>query len=31
LNAGLWFRRVRFVIISPVRQPSWPPSGRNST
>jgi hypothetical protein len=31
LKAGLWFRRVPFVICSPVQQPSWPPSGRNST
>jgi len=28
---GLWFRRGRLLICSPVMQPSWPPSGRKST
>src|SRR3954471_9453096 len=31
LKAGLWFRRDRRDIVSPVLQPVWPPSGRNST
>src|SRR3954454_1704257 len=31
LEAGLWFRRDRRVIVSPAREPSWPLSGRNST
>ena len=31
LNAGVWFRRGRLLIVSPVQQPSWPLSGRNST
>src|SRR4051812_27869193 len=31
LKAGVWFRRGRFVMISPVRHTSWPLSGRNST
>jgi len=31
LNAGLWFRRTRFVIVSPDPQPPWPLSGKNST
>jgi len=30
-NAGLWFRRTRFVIVSPDPQPPWPLSGKNST
>ena len=31
LNAGAWFRRGRLFMFSPVRLPSWPPAGRNST
>src|SRR3954453_13163998 len=31
LKAGVWFRRGRLVIVSPVRHASWPLSGRNST
>jgi hypothetical protein len=31
LNAGVWFRRGRLVIVPPFRQPSWPLSGGNST
>jgi hypothetical protein len=31
LNAGLSFRRGRLLILSPVMQPHWPPSGRKST
>jgi len=31
LNTGVWFRRGRLLIVSPVRQPYWPLSGRNST
>jgi hypothetical protein len=31
LNAGLWFRRTRFVIVSPDPQPPWPLSGKHST
>jgi hypothetical protein len=31
LNAGLWFRRTCFVIVSPDPQPPWPLSGKNST
>ena len=31
LNAGVWFRRGRLLIFAPVRQPSSPPSGKNST
>src|SRR4051812_14508585 len=31
LNAGVWFRRGRLVIASPVRHAYWPLSGRNST
>src|SRR3954467_5513906 len=31
LNAGVWFRRGRLVMVSPVRHPYWPLSGRNST
>jgi hypothetical protein len=31
LNAGLWFRRGRLLICSPVMRPHWPPSGRKST
>src|SRR3954452_7443597 len=31
LKAGVWFRRGRFVMVSPVRHTSWPLSGRNST
>src|SRR3954452_6198643 len=31
LKAGVWFRRGRLVIVSPVRHISWPISGRNST
>jgi hypothetical protein len=30
LNAGLGFRRPRFVIVSPEPRRSWPPSGKNS-
>src|SRR5215210_4365335 len=31
LKAGEWFRRDLLLIVSPVRQPFWPLSGRNST
>jgi len=31
LKAGAWLRRGCLLIVSPVRQPFWPPSGRNST
>src|ERR1700709_2114141 len=31
LKAGRWFRRCRLLIIAPDPQPSWPPSGRDST
>src|ERR671913_280965 len=31
LKAGEWFRRGLLLIVSPVRQPFWPRSGRNST
>src|SRR6187455_2775139 len=31
LNAGVWFRRGRLVIVSPMRHAYWPLSGRNST
>src|SRR3954471_16287252 len=31
LNAGVWFRRGRLVIVSPVWHAYWPLSGRNST
>jgi hypothetical protein len=31
LNAGLWFRRTRFVIVSPDPKPFWLLSGKNST
>src|SRR3954469_23495159 len=31
LKAGVWFRRGRLVMVSPVRHTSWPLSGRNST
>src|SRR5215212_6642770 len=31
LKAGEWFRRGRLLIVSPVRQPFWLRSGRNST
>src|SRR5215211_3064298 len=31
LKAGEWFRRGRLLIASPVRQPFWLWSGRNST
>jgi hypothetical protein len=31
LKAGEWFRRGRLLIASPVRQPFWLRSGRNST
>src|SRR3954451_20520604 len=31
LKAGVWFRRGRFVIVSPGLQPFWLLSGRNST
>src|SRR3954463_9605766 len=31
LKAGVWFRRGRLVIVSPVRHAYWPLSGRNST
>src|SRR3954447_14175228 len=31
LKAGVWFRRGRLLIVSPALQPSWPPSGRDST
>src|SRR3954468_23793619 len=31
LKAGVWFRRGRLLIISPVQQPSWLLSGRNPT
>ena len=31
LNAGLWFRRTRFVIVSPDPGPFWPASGKKST
>src|SRR3954465_9783527 len=31
LKAGVWFRRGRLVMVSPVRHASWPLSGRNST
>src|ERR1700693_4054448 len=30
LNAGVWFRRGRLLMFSPVRLPSWRPAGRNS-
>src|ERR1019366_5319709 len=30
LNAGVWFRRGRLLMFSPVRLPSWPLAGRNS-
>src|SRR5215207_8201862 len=31
LKAGEWFRRGLLLIVSPVWQPFWPLSGRNST
>src|SRR4051812_10034261 len=31
LKAGMWFRRSRLVMVSPVRHTSWPLSGRSST
>jgi hypothetical protein len=31
LKAGVWFRRGRLVIVSPMRHAYWPLSGRNST
>jgi hypothetical protein len=31
LNSGAWFRRVRFVMLSPDSRQSWPLSGRKST
>jgi hypothetical protein len=31
LNAGVWFRRVRFVMLSPDPRQSEPLSGRKST
>src|SRR4051794_20774218 len=31
LKAGMWFRRSRLVMVSPVRHASWPLSGRSST
>jgi hypothetical protein len=31
LKAGVWFRRIRFVIFSPDRRQSSPLSGKNST
>src|SRR4051812_12464160 len=31
LKAGVWFRRGRLVMVSPVRHAYWPLSGRNST
>src|SRR5215207_6101615 len=31
LKAGVWFRRGRLLMVSPVWQPFWPRSGRNST
>src|SRR4051794_40738030 len=31
LKAGRWFRWGRLLIVAPDPQPSWPPSGRNST
>src|SRR5436305_14271963 len=31
LKAGEWFRRGRLLMVSPVWQPFWPRSGRNST
>src|SRR5829696_1192396 len=31
LKAGEWFRRGRLLIVSPVWQPAWLRSGRNST
>jgi hypothetical protein len=31
LKAGVWFRRGRLVIVSPMRHVDWPLSGRNST
>jgi hypothetical protein len=31
LKAGEWFRRGLLLIVSPVRQPFWLLSGRNST
>jgi hypothetical protein len=31
LNAGVWFRRLRFVMLSPDPRRSSPPSGRKST
>jgi endonuclease YncB( thermonuclease family) len=31
LKAGEWFRRGRLLMVSPVWQPFWPLSGRNST
>src|SRR4051794_27895121 len=31
LKAGVWFRRGRLVMVSPVRHAYWPLAGRNST
>jgi hypothetical protein len=31
LKTGVWFRRVRFVMLSPDPRRSSPPSGRKST
>src|SRR5215204_5403632 len=31
LKAGEWFRRGLLLMVSPVQQPFWPLSGRNST
>jgi hypothetical protein len=31
LKAGVWFRRGRLVMGSPVRHAYWPLSGKNST